>query len=500
MTTYAELLSRPLPVRVQPTFARAVPAMIMALATLLPHFILGAAFGAYGFVWIVAVTLASFVLSWEIGFALLMACLFLQNAFIAACMPLISDRGDFSLLLGTSFGLTTLFALIYGPAWLKLRRELPAESGALLRWIAIFSAVIIAYTALGAATASATSTLVYARIYFTGALMLIIGVAFGFQLTFSFALGVTRILTVILAMWAGLEYFFTHGLYEFFHIVEFFNYKLSSLSYATAFASIDEVIDIDTNSYLNLSGQFGLGLELLRPLGPNFHSISYAYATAFCSLTCFMIRRPLLALISFAILLLIGAKGPLLMTLLALGLGLLYLKTRNRRWVLIGLSVILGLFVGGGIIYGIASEDYHVVGLLGGLNGFVHNPLGRGIGVGGSLSTLGMTRANFSLFQGYGADFALESGLGVMLYQIGIGAIAFFIFYWKLWKSVWDATGFFASEPRLIVIPVVLAFLFANSVFQEEVFSPTGWGLWLLLSGLLLARRWRADTNHHAPV
>jgi hypothetical protein len=167
--------------------------------------------------------------------------------------------------------------------------------------------------------------------------------------------------------------------------------------------------------------------------------------------------------------------------------------------VLMALGVLLVLFMVIGVIYGIRSEDYHVVGFFGGVRGFINNPAGHGIGVGGNMSSLGMTRTNFGLFQGYGADFALESALGVMLYQIGVGSVAFFAFYWCLWKNIWKAVCHYKSEPRLIVVPIVLAFLVANSIFQEEVFSPTAWGLWLLFSGLLLMRHWKEGNTQLAP-
>jgi len=499
MTTYAELLIRALPMgTAQQGLARVALALVLALGVLAAHFMLGAAFGIYGFGWIALVAAASFALSWELACALVIACLLLQNAFIAAVLPLLGNPDNFSILLGTDFAIPVLLALFYGPVWLKLRRNLPAESQALLLWLIIFFIVVVAYTGLGALSVSLTSTLVYARVYFTGGLMLILGVVFGLRLPFGFIFNLARIVTVLLTGWAVVEYFFAYGLYDLFHVMQFFNLKLSSFSDTFTYASVAELISNQTSSYLNLSGQFGLNIELLRLMGPNLHPISYAYALAFCALTSFIGRRSVLTGLCLMLEVLIGAKGPLVMTLLALALSLFYARTRNRRWLLAVLVGSLTLFVIVGLIYGIRSEDYHVVGLLGGLNGFLHNPLGHGIGVGGNMSTLGMTEANFSLFQGYGADFALESGFGVMLYQIGIGAVAFYIFYWKLWKSVWKATVFFAAEPRLVVIPIVLAFLVANSVFQEEVFSPTAWGLWLLLSGLLLARHWKISDSVHA--
>ncbi len=493
-----EVKSLPGILKLPPGMPQAILFMGLGIGVLAAHFMLSAAFGIYGFVWIVLIVAASFMVAWELGFALLLGILFLQNAFIGAVLPLMDDPGHFSIMLGSGFAVTALMAVVYGPVWLKMRRNMPAEADGILRWMILFFIVVAAYTALGAAYVSFTSTLVYARVYFTGAFMLIIGVVMGFRLSFGFVSGVVRLLAIMLIAWAIFEYFFTYGLYDVFNVVQFFNFKLSSLSNNTAYASIQEIIEDSTSSYLNLSGQFGLNLDLLRLAGPNLHSISYAYALAFCCLLCFIYRRPLLMGLSLVLLLLVGAKGPLLMTFLSIAMSIFYGRTRNPRWLMVLLAGVLGIFLVSGLIYGIASGDYHVIGLLGGLTGFVHNPLGHGIGVGGNMSTLGMQKssnADFSLFQGYGADFALESGIGVMLYQIGLATIVFFVFYWKLWKSVWETTTAFATETRLVTVPVVLAFLFVDGVFQEEVFSPTGWGLWLLFSGLLLTQRWMASNE-----
>jgi len=187
---------------------------------------------------------------------------------------------------------------------------------------------------------------------------------------------------------------------------------------------------------------------------------------------------------------LVGGKGPILMVLVSL-VGYPFYKTLTPRLFLTGLGVLCAVVGVGVFIYGILSGDYHVIGLLGGLRGFMHDPLGRGVGIGGNLSHLALVDTNFKFFESYGADFALESAFGVMLYQIGIGALVFFAFYWQVWKSAWRAIRAMPEEPRLVVLPVALAVLFVNGFFQEEVLSPEGWGLMFLFAGLVIAWSWQ---------
>jgi hypothetical protein len=257
---------------------------------------------------------------------------------------------------------------------------------------------------------------------------------------------------------------------------------------------VQDVIEFASRSYLNLSGALGLNFDILRPQGPNVHPISYAYALAFGAIVCYINRFHVLMLLSLALLLLVGAKGPLIMAYLSIALATFYWFNPARNIVLGALLASMVIYAAVGIAYGIYTEDYHVIGFMGGVKGFIANPLGQGVGVGGNLSSMALRYTNFSLFQGYGASFALESGFGVMIYQIGLGTAAFLLFYWRLWHNVWKAALSFTAEPRWIVLPCALAILLVNSIFQEEAFSPAGWGPLLLLSGLLLARHWREHT------
>ncbi|MGE3623455.1 MAG: hypothetical protein AB7H77_06260 [Bdellovibrionales bacterium] len=465
--------------------------MALASATLLPHFLLCAVFGPVGFVGVVGVTLAGMFLNTQFAFALFVICLFLQNLFIAIVTPLTPGVDNFTPMLGTSFVNIVLTSGLCAIVWQKERLALPAASASLQRSLLFFFIVVVLYGGLGVMHASLNDAILYMRVYLVGGLLLIMGVAFGLYLTSGFSMNVLKVMTFLLVLWGLLEFLFTYGMYSLFNIAEYLRLKYSTDLYST-FYSIEETINFASRSYLNLSGALGLQVDLLRPQGPNVHPISYAYALAFGAIVAYVNRATLLTAGCLALLLLVGAKGPLIMGFLSLMLATFYGFARNPHWLKTSLVASMALYIVAGLAYGSYTRDYHVIGFWGGVTGFISNPLGHGVGVGGNLSSLAGAKTNFSFFQNYGANFALESGFGVMLYQIGICTIVFLFFYWRLWQNVWRAVMHFSNEPRLVAIPCALAILLVNSIFQEEAFSPAGWGPLMLLSGLLLAKYWKA--------
>ncbi|MDX2028951.1 MAG: hypothetical protein SFW62_10020 [Alphaproteobacteria bacterium] len=475
---------------------QAVMAMTVALLILGVHAVLGTGFGSPGFIWLIAMTLLAVLLSAEVSFALLMGCFFLQNAFIALAAANIQDFDDFRLLLGTGFLNIFFTSLICFPVWLKLRGRFPKENLPLLRWMFFFFVVVGFYAVLGLLQVNLSSVLVYVRVYLTGGLLLAIGLAFGFRLRLGYVINIIRLLALILVTWGLVEFFWTYDLYSFFNAADFMRLKFSTASAETeVFDNVMDVINHSSGNYLNLSGMMGLDFRILRPNGPIFHPISYAYDLVFCCIVCFIYRFYFLAFFCFVIATLVGAKGPLIMLLVCFGLYMLYIRTRNRAWVLTALLACMIGYAVVGIAYGLSTRDFHVMGFLGGIKGFLMNPAGHGIGVGGTLSSKGLneTTSGLQFFQNFGANFGFESAFGVAFYQMGIGTIVLFFFYWYLWKAVWKSSLYFVSEPRLTLIPLALAILFVNGIFQEEALSPAGWGLWLLLSGVLVARHWQAE-------
>ncbi|MER2519267.1 MAG: hypothetical protein ABTQ34_01100 [Bdellovibrionales bacterium] len=483
----------PRPRRV-PGIVQAFLFLVASVAALMPHFMIGAQSGLICFAWLVPLIVATLAMSAEMALSILLASLCFQNTMIAVVTPQIVKDSNFTILQATNFGILCLVTAFAGPAWLRMRKFFPAANGRLLQWTFLFFVVIVVFTGIGIVNSSPASALIYARTYLTGLMMMAVGLALGSRFMMNYMSNIVRAIALICVVWGVLEYTVTGELYGFFNFVDYMRLKWANATDAV-FTSIQDVVNFGNHAYLNLSGQLGSGVEILRLKGPTLHTISYGYVLAFCCLVSYIYHRPVLALATFALVMLVGAKGPMILTILSIGLSLIYTRTRNHRWLMLALTVCLGIIFVSGLIYGFYTNDYHILGLMGGVRGFLENPLGRGIGVGGNLSDLGQKELNFALYQQTGtADFALESAFGVMIYQIGLfGTVVFLLFYRRLWTNVMEAVLARPEEPRLIVVPIALAFLIVNSVFQEEVFLPTGWGLWLLLSGMLMARHWRQN-------
>jgi hypothetical protein len=155
------------------------------------------------------------------------------------------------------------------------------------------------------------------------------------------------------------------------------------------------------------------------------------------------------------------------------------------------------LWVGAAIAYGATHGDYHVLGFLAGLHEFLRNPLGQGLGIGGNLSSTSL-HVNWEHAQATGATTVpVESAVGVMLYQMGVGSFAFFGFL----------TMLIVGARRLILVTgrsdfwfayITVTTVFANAVLQEEAFySPLSLGFCLLLTGTALGTFLRESAPRH---
>jgi hypothetical protein len=257
-------------------------------------------------------------------------------------------------------------------------------------------------------------------------------------------------------------------------------------------------LDALQSDFLNTPWLADLGIRLPRLGGPNFHPISFAYALAIFGLLLAAIGRWWFVLLAFPLLLVIGSKGALLLVVLSTGA----LFVIGRRFGFAPLwcyaAVLLGYAVLG-IAMGLSVQDYHVIGFVGGLRGFLQNPLGHGIGIGGNLS-MNMTTIDWSRSQNVGStDVAVESAVGVLLYQIGVFGIALLAMLIAVAVKLWRIhlrTG--NRTPAALALGLLT--VLANGIFQEEaLFSPLALGFMLSLCGLALGRGYRGATIYHDP-
>jgi hypothetical protein len=260
-----------------------------------------------------------------------------------------------------------------------------------------------------------------------------------------------------------------------------------------------ELKDRFSFDFLNTPLLEGFGLStILRVFGPTLSAISYAYGVCFFILFLFSVKRPLLAVAAIPLAIFCSVKGALIMVLFVAGS---WLATR-----LIGAKATLGVGLVGLVVYaafglrlGLEIGDYHVIGFMGGWNGFLQQPFGRGLGSGGNLSE-NFAAIDWSAAQAAGAvDGAAESAVGVLLYQMGIAAAVPLWFYclvgiraWRLYARSGILTQGLAGFGMFIIL--------TNGLFQEEaLFAPPALGLLTCLAGLVIGNAARAQKRAVTP-
>jgi hypothetical protein len=87
-----------------------------------------------------------------------------------------------------------------------------------------------------------------------------------------------------------------------------------------------------------------------------------------------------------------------------------------------------------------------------------------------------------------GASFGLESAVGVLIYQMGIGSLTILAIFFSLIR----AAPFLRRKPQgRDVWFLALATVAVNGVFQEEAYAPTAAGLIALLCAVVLINEQR---------
>lgn len=246
-------------------------------------------------------------------------------------------------------------------------------------------------------------------------------------------------------------------------------------------------VDLFNTAYLS---EFGITID--RLFGPNIHAISYGYCLAFLFLYLLAARRFVVALLLLPLLVFASAKGAIVVILMVLGGW-----TATRLFgAVAGLGAVLGvlvLYASLNTLTGLSSGDFHVLGLMGGLNGFLEQPIGWGIGSGGNLDAQ-MTPEQWQDAQRNGyTPYAIESSIGVLIYQMGVASVFVLVFYaalsfmtWRLYIKTMNGHFGLAAFGLLTVL--------VNGLFQEEaLFSVLAMGLMASFAGVALGSAWRGD-------
>ncbi|UPJ59277.1 hypothetical protein [Bradyrhizobium sp. 192] len=418
--------------------------------------------------------------------------LFFQNLFVSILSPLVPLPSDLDFIKGYNFLVCSVMWLATFGLYVLGQRNQSAEVNRIMRWGVVTLAVVSLYFAIGFVQDGQPAAVYLRNIVlplFLFQLSLLTAATYEVRITpFLVTLAVILLLCgyvelVFRDLWLAI----TNG-YTFWGFDEL-KATHSGVWEAQMRATGNVPVDLKDRfsfDFLNTPLLEGFGLsKMLRINGPNMHPISFAYGLAFLTLFLFSAGRPLLALAALPLLVFCSVKGALITVIFV---AAAWIGTRLIGAVVTLLLGFLGMiaFAILAIRLGLQIGDYHVIGLMGGLDGFVQKPFGRGLGIGGNLADSYFS-IDWSAAQAAGTiDGAVESAIGVLLYQMGVGAFVPLAFYFAMALKAWRlyaSSGYLTQGLAGFGVMVVLL----NGLFQEEaLFAPLALGLMLSLTGLVI--------------
>ena len=426
-----------------------------------------------------------------------------QNLIISVFSPGMDYMPTFVVLEGTNFAVLGAIAVIglsrlMAPYWWR-------RSSGLLWLVLAALAMTVLYSLLGASKAGPTSAMVYFRNFTSPLLAVLVGLDLG--RTWSFRTVATAFISsVVLAIGLGLiEYFDPLDYYAWVNEVTF--YQLRYTAEPQDFYVPADIVRHFTAAFMNISGgstndwsltSFRIGSSIITPT-------SFAYLLSVVSLAAVSLRRGSWLLVTVPMMFLLGVKGALLLLIISLILWWIWELTCSKPMLIVsGILLSIG-YVTFGITSGLDNNDYHVVGFLGGVHGFMSNPLGHGLGVGGNLSAT--AKAGFKMdgpggFTHMGADFALESAVGVLLYQTGIASLLVFAVFIAVLSAgpLGELRGNQLRPLRQDIMYFAVATIMVNGVYQEEAYSPYAAGIIMLLCSCAIANGRRPHVVYKSVV
>ncbi len=404
-----------------------------------------------------------------------------QNVLVSIFSPGMS-HDSYVALSGTSFIGAVAVAVSFS---VDLLRSNDGRVRRLSQYALVAIAVAAAYMAIGAVAQGPVGAIISFRSVSAMLFSLLIGLRLGASWGYR-----TAAICFLLAVFTGLimttlEIADPAWYLDLVNATDFFNLKSDGLRAEAHYFDVHSVIDSQTSAWFNsplLSGEgsFRFG-------GPNMHSISYAYVLAVSELVLMSLGRfellPILLAFSFSA----GIKGPTVLVAITAALYALWHLTRSRQLLIAATLGFSAFYVIYGVRTGIEIGDFHSLGFMGGVYGFLANPLGHGLGAGGNLGT-SVSTAYWQKMQAAGAaDVGLESAVGVMLYQMGIGCVAVFAALIRLLQKAPFGTAPLAGAAPTDLMFIGLWIGLVNGVFQEEAYSPYAVGLLVLFCGILAA-------------
>lgn len=477
-------------------------AQIIVVAMLLVVIIAGFAIST---LWGVAIAFAATVIIClarpQIVPAFIVASFLFQNTIVAFFAPVMASGDAFDTMRGANFVILMSACGMFVLATLLDARGLPEKSRRWILAVLVVVGVVGVYFGLGVLRGDPRDALVYFRNTLTPLGCLGIGLVLASLYRVPMRLPILW-LGIAALVFGYLELLFTFDFLSIFngdlYIEHNIRGSIESGYWERVLSQTGFVLrgleDVMIVPFLNLP--IFSDIQVFRVGGPNFHPISFAYAIAIIAVWQFFSGRVLFLLAAFPLLLVIGSKGALVLVgfAIVMRLGVVLF---GFRLALIGFYALLGTYIAGAIVYGRATGDYHVLGFLAGIRDFARNPIGQGLGLGGNLSSSIEGTLDWGRAQDMGvADIPVESAIGVMLYQMGVGAFA--VLGLLLALCIECARRFAQTGRTEFLFGLTsIAVITANAVLQEEaIYSPLAIGFCLLLVSVPLAASWREDALH----
>lgn len=430
-----------------------------------------------------------------VGLAVYFQILLYQNLLISIFSPGMSYMPNFVALQGTNFIALAVMAAIalnrlLTPTW-------RARVGGVVLTVLVALAATAFYTLIGAAKEGLTSAMVYFREFTSPAFAVLVGLDVGRRWGYR-TVGLCLLTGAVLAVVLGVvEYWVPIEYYSLTNAVSFMRLKWFAQPEGNTFYVPQDIVRHYTGVLFNITGGYtGYGgLTSFRFGGPIENPISYAYVLAVAGLVGMSLRRSGWLVAVLPLLVLIGVKGAGLLVAFSLVLWVVWQASRSKPVLLASGVALTVAYTGYAIVNGLSNNDFHVIGFLGGVHGLLANPIGHGIGVGGNLSAnanAGFRWTGEGGFTSTGADFAVESAVGVLIYQMGLASIAVFAVFVALLRAApigraVTRNGVARMTPRRQdVLFLAMAMVVVNGIFQEEAYAPYAAGLLALLCGIVV--------------
>ena len=414
-----------------------------------------------------------------------------QNLFVSFVADQVSSDADFDIIRGYNFVMLSVTWVVVVATYLaNWRQRNQAVDPFIKVSVCVFAALgvyfMIGFVFYGMAA------IVYLRNIVTPLLLFHVCMLIFMRVPVRLSLAMT-VLSVLVVLCGTIEFLYRDAWLQFTNGYAYWEQSMGP-NYATMYYDgvfqrsgqvLTGLLDVFSITLFNSPLFAEYDIRMLRLFGPNMHAISYAYALCFFAIFSLYRGGVILPALLLVLLVLTSTKGPLILFLMV-GASWINARMFGTVFAFVCLALALVVYSAIGIVIGLRIGDYHVLGLMSGLFDFLRNPVGLGIGAGGNLSSEYVTIVWPEAQAAGRTPFAVESAVGVLLYQIGVFAFLLIGSYvWISWRVLLIARR--TGNSLHLASAFGLLAVIATGLFQEEAyFSPLALGTFMALAGMVV--------------